>query len=134
LINAENATYTGEMGVLGFQMLGGPDAEVPIQTRAYTQSSGIHWSESNFPDELMSPVLGDGPNSLSVLSIKSLEDLGYEVDVSKAEAYPNWSKRRQGGGLGGEGSPANPDDTIGRRFDPNVDVRLALDRLLKHVL
>jgi len=35
----------------------------------------------------MTPTLGVGPAPLSAMSIRSLEDLGYDVSVSSADAF-----------------------------------------------
>ena len=46
-----------------------------------------HWRESVFGAELMSPRPNVGENPLSNVTIRSLEDLGYEVDQSQADPY-----------------------------------------------
>ena len=46
-----------------------------------------HWKETEFANELMSPAINAGSNPLSRMSIRSLEDLGYAVDPSYADAY-----------------------------------------------
>lgn len=46
-----------------------------------------HWRESIFRNELMTGFLDAGINPLSRLTIASLEDLGYEVDPSAADAF-----------------------------------------------
>lgn len=46
-----------------------------------------HWLESEFQNELMTPAIGLGSNPLSLMSLRSLEDLGYAVDPSSADAF-----------------------------------------------
>lgn len=47
-----------------------------------------HWRESEFDTELMTPQIDNFvANPLSIMSIRSLEDLGYAVDPSFADAY-----------------------------------------------
>jgi hypothetical protein len=50
-----------------------------------------HWDEQTFVSELMTGLLNNGPNPLSILSIRSLEDLGYTVNPATADpyTYPN---------------------------------------------
>lgn len=52
---------------------------------AGTQDS--HWKESIFRTELMTGYLSSGINQMSAMSIQSLADLGYVVNVSAADAY-----------------------------------------------
>ena len=46
-----------------------------------------HWRESVFGNEIMSPFVSDHVEPLSAITIQSLADLGYSVDVSKADPY-----------------------------------------------
>jgi hypothetical protein len=46
-----------------------------------------HWRETTFNNELMTGFLNTGTNPLSKMSIKSLEDLDYTVDVSAADPF-----------------------------------------------
>lgn len=75
-------TYNGISAMGWWQANGtGGGAEVPLAP------DDAHWSETVFGIENMTPQI-DQPNSpLSGLSIASLVDLGYTVDISCAEAY-----------------------------------------------
>ena len=47
-----------------------------------------HWRESVFGHELMTPILNVGQEQpLSAVTIQSLADLGYGVDLSHAESF-----------------------------------------------
>jgi hypothetical protein len=46
-----------------------------------------HWRESTFNNELMTGFIQQGSNPLSVMSIRSLEDLNYTVNPAAADPY-----------------------------------------------
>ena len=92
--------FTGPLSIQAFDNAGGRNyngAKVP------TESDGGHWRESVLGVELMTPRLGynvdplsailnpgsgyDAANLLSAITIQSLADLGYRVNVSQADAY-----------------------------------------------
>jgi Leishmanolysin len=86
-----NPRYIGTKGVAEYTALGGPDATVPLEDKFGPGSCEGHWRESVFNTELMTSFLDSippsVPNPLSKLSIASLEDLGYTVSYTSAEAY-----------------------------------------------
>jgi hypothetical protein len=56
-----------------------------------------HWRDGVFDPELMTGFLDAGSNPLSVVTIASLADLGYTVDVNQADPFTlNPSLRRAG--------------------------------------
>jgi hypothetical protein len=62
-------------------------ADVPVENTGGPGTADGHWRESVFRNELMSGFIAAPNNPLSRLTVASLQDLGYEVDLSKAEAY-----------------------------------------------
>ena len=46
-----------------------------------------HWRESVLGDEIMSPFVSGSVEPLSAITVQSLADLGYSVDVSQADPY-----------------------------------------------
>jgi hypothetical protein len=46
-----------------------------------------HWDEALFDNELMTPVIEPGPNFLSRMTIASLKDMGYSVNLFAADVY-----------------------------------------------
>ena len=46
-----------------------------------------HWRDEVFDPEIMTGFLSDGFNPLSEVSVQSLADLGYTVDVSQADPF-----------------------------------------------
>lgn len=82
--------FTGRLATAAFAAAGGAryteGARVPVENRSQEGSSDAHWRESVFNDELMTPFVGDG-HALSLITIESLADLGYGVDITQAESY-----------------------------------------------
>ena len=62
-------------------------ADVPVENTGGTGTADVHWRESVFRTELMSGFIAARNNPLSRLTVASLADLGYEVDMTKAEPY-----------------------------------------------
>lgn len=60
---------------------------VPVANVGGSGSAGGHWRESVFDNELMSPSIEERDNPLSRLSVASLGDLGYTVDLDAAQDY-----------------------------------------------
>ena len=83
--------FDGLSAVAAFDAAGGedyPNGKVPVENFIGPGSSDMHWRESVLASELMTPVLGVGEaNPLSAITIQSLVDLGYTVDVSVADAF-----------------------------------------------
>ena len=82
--------FAGRLARAAFDAAGGTGyaggARVPVENRSEQGSSDAHWRESVFDDELMTPFVGGG-HALSLVTIESLADLGYGVDVTRAEPY-----------------------------------------------
>jgi hypothetical protein len=89
--------YTGTLGVNGCIAVGGATVcpgLVPLETTGGPGTADSHWSEAVFNNELMTgfvnvcPALPCGViNPLSVMSIQSLGDLGYTVNMKSADPY-----------------------------------------------
>jgi Leishmanolysin len=82
--------YVGPGGAAEFGRLLGLDepVAVPLENTGGTRTREAHWSEAVLGDELMTGVLDAGPKPLSRLTVASLGDLGYEVDLDAGEPYP----------------------------------------------
>ena len=82
--------FPGTNAVSAFDDAGGASytgGKVPVEN---TRSSGrdSHWRQSIFHGEVMGPEISSGVgNPLSAVTIQSLADLGYSVDVSLADPY-----------------------------------------------
>ena len=82
-------SYTGPNGVAEYKVLSGMAGatSVPLETTGGSGTAGAHWSEAIFGNELMTGFIGNGFNPLSRLTIASLKDLGYTVDIGAADPY-----------------------------------------------
>jgi len=62
---------------------------VPVEAGGGAGTTLSHWRESVLTNELMTGFIDNpGPNPLSAITIESMADLGYTVDVSQAEPWP----------------------------------------------
>ena len=71
--------FNGPLAIAAFDAAGGRDyagAKVPVE--------GGHWRGSVFGDELMTPT---GTGAISAITVQSLADLGYGVDITQADSY-----------------------------------------------
>jgi hypothetical protein len=82
--------FRGTRAVLEFNVLG-RTGNPPVEGDGGNGTRCSHWDEDFFDNELMTGFLGgvtsETVNPLSALTIASLEDLGYDVSFSQAEAY-----------------------------------------------
>ena len=84
-------TFTGSRGRAAFLASGGSSfsgTPVPVETHGGPGTAGNHWPASIFGGELM--IAGPSafrPMPLSIVTIASLEDLGYTVDRTAADAF-----------------------------------------------
>lgn len=85
-----NVQYTGAGGKRGWADLGGlalGTTNVPVESAGGPGTAGSHWRESIMPSELMTGYLSAQVNPMSAITVWSLADLGYTVDVSLADPY-----------------------------------------------
>lgn len=80
--------YTGRVAMVEYGRLTGSEPEpVPVENEGGDGSRGSHWRERVFRNELMSSAIGGVDNPISRLTVASLIDLTYEVDLDAAEPY-----------------------------------------------
>lgn len=87
--NSGQWIFTGPNAVAQYRILSSNQSKtyVPVESSTGSPGSdGAHWAESVFGTELMTPFAG-GAGALSRLTAASLADLGYTVDISKADPY-----------------------------------------------
>jgi methionine-rich copper-binding protein CopC len=87
-LNSIFGRYTGANGVKAYQEMTGDNSRtyVPLETSGGSGTVNAHWSEATFQSELMTGIAGGGME-LSKLTVAALSDLGYAVDVNRADAY-----------------------------------------------
>ena len=83
--------FTGDRAIAAFIAAGGAyyaGSRVPVENDPTYGSVDKHWRESVFGSELMTSGLREGSaDLLSAITIQSLADIGYTVNVEEADAY-----------------------------------------------
>ncbi len=80
--------YIGAGGVAAFQGILGGAGNPPIEADGGGGTRDSHWDEGFFDTEIMTGFLDPNANSLSVLTIAALGDLGWSgPDLGAADAY-----------------------------------------------
>ena len=84
-----NPTFTGANAMREYRKLrgGGALKPVPVEATGGSGTRDSHWRESIFANELMSGFVESAGNPLSRLTVASLKDLGYRVNLAAAERY-----------------------------------------------
>ena len=84
----DNPTFKGTNARREFGTLKGTaPANVPVENTGGSGTRDGHWRESVFRNELMSGFIAAPGNPLSRLTVASLQDMGYAVDIKAAEPY-----------------------------------------------
>lgn len=84
-----NPRFTGQRATQEYNHLfNRNDIGVPLETGGGAGTRDSHWSEFTFDNELMTGYLNGGrTNPLSRITIASLGDLGYQVNMDAADLY-----------------------------------------------
>ena len=97
-----NPTFTGKNAMREYGVLRkGAAKAVPVENTGGQGTADSHWRESIFRNELMTGFVGAAGNPLSRLTVASLQDLGYQVNMDASEAYnlPNLLALAESGAL-----------------------------------
>jgi hypothetical protein len=89
-VNSTDPRFTGSRAADALDDIWGASGTgngVPVENRGGAGIRNNHWRQSVFGSELMSSALAIGANPLSSISVTSLGDMGYTVDVSKADEF-----------------------------------------------
>jgi hypothetical protein len=94
------AEYAALLGVSGAR-------QVPVENTGGVGTRGAHWRETVFWNELMSGFIDAAGNPISRVTVASLADLGYQVDIDSAEPYalPNLLSLAEAGKLNSHLAP-----------------------------
>jgi len=88
---SENPTFEGPSAMEEYGKLrgdgSGPPTPVPVENEGGPGTRDSHWRESVFRNELLTGRIGAAGNPISRMSVGSLQDLGYVVDMNAAEPY-----------------------------------------------
>jgi hypothetical protein len=84
--------FDGPLAIAAFDVIGGTGytagAKVPVENSEGSQGTrDSHWRESVFDNELMTGFLNTGANPLSVVTVESFADIGYEVDPTGTDQF-----------------------------------------------
>jgi len=83
-----NPTFTGNTARQEYGHLRGTGpTPVPVENTGGPGTRDSHWREAVFGNELMTGFVGLAGNPLSRMTVGSLQDLGYTVDLTAAEPY-----------------------------------------------
>ena len=77
----------GAMTQYGGLLDPGGDQPVPVENQGGAGTARVHWRETVFGNELMTGIVRAAGNPLSRLTVASLQDLGYQVDLDAADPY-----------------------------------------------
>jgi len=94
--------FTGSRAIAEFNAAGGTTyvggLKVPVEDTGGEGTADAHWRESVFGNELMTGFVDPGANPLSRVSIASMADLGYSVNLLGADPYVLGASLRVFGG------------------------------------
>ena len=80
--------YLGAEGNLGMFEISGLQQEAVVENLYGLGAARKHWKNTEYPAELMTAILGEAEEEfISLMTIRSLEDLGYQVDITQADKY-----------------------------------------------
>jgi hypothetical protein len=83
--------FTGAQAISAFDDAGGvtyvAGAKVPVENTGGEGTADAHWRESVLDSELMTGFIGSGSSPLSGITIASLGDQGYTVDLGAADGF-----------------------------------------------
>jgi hypothetical protein len=83
--------YSGANGITGFNNVGGATytggQKVPVENTGGSGTMNGHWRESVLASELMTGYLGTTGTPISELTVRSLADMGYAVNVAGADPF-----------------------------------------------
>lgn len=81
--------FTGKQAVAAYNEIFGTNAAgVPVEgNRSPVGSRDSHWSEAVFTNEVMTPYLTGSRRPISRVSVASMADIGYRVNLDAADFY-----------------------------------------------
>lgn len=89
LLQGTNADprFVGPAAFAGYQDVGGRGNSIPVEDGGGPGTRFSHWDEETFDEELMTGFIALGSSPLSIMTIGSMQDLGYVVSTAPAEKY-----------------------------------------------
>ncbi|HEX6632302.1 MAG TPA: Ig-like domain-containing protein [Gemmatimonadaceae bacterium] len=112
----DDPLFLGATARDAYEALGGGGDLVPVENTGGEGTRDGHWRESVFRSELMTGWISTGLNPLSEMTIASLRDLGYAVNMDAADAYVLPSRSVARGSVMGTTAVPIADQLIRPRF------------------
>jgi hypothetical protein len=84
------SAFTGGNAITACKALGGLSTacdSIPLETTGGAGTADAHWKETTFRSELMTGFISGTVRPLSTISVASMQDLGYQVNMNVADAY-----------------------------------------------
>jgi hypothetical protein len=87
--HTSNPTFNGPNAMREYGKLRNSTAPlpVPVENTGGEGTVDSHWRDTVFGAELMTGFVNEGGNPMSRVTIASLQDLGYQVNMDVAQAY-----------------------------------------------
>lgn len=85
--NTSDPRFVGPQGIAGYHDVGGRGISIPVEDGFGPGTRLSHWDEETFDKELMTGFIGTKGAPLSVMTIGSMGDLGYQVSAATADKY-----------------------------------------------
>lgn len=107
-LGTANPVFVGPAAMKEYGTLkGGGPQKVPVENTGGAGTAGAHWRESVFRNELMTGFVSTPGNPMSRLTVASMGDLGYKVNLAAAEPYalPNLMQLAEAGLLAASAHP-----------------------------
>ncbi len=80
-------TFLGSGAINAYANLNGGAGNVPVENTGGPGTADSHWRETIFQSELMTGFISGTVRPLSATSVRSIEDLGYVVDLNAADPF-----------------------------------------------
>ena len=93
--------YVGSGGIAGCILTGGTNSclnSVPVESNGGPGTANSHWRETTFGTELMTGFANASPMPISVMTVRSMADLGYGVNTAASDPYAIFAGSLQAGG------------------------------------
>ena len=87
-------SYTGAEGIAGLADIGGSGLPVVEETGGSGTARG-HWDEDEYQNELMTGYLSGETSPMSMMTARSLRDLGYVVSTDNVDDFTVPTRRRR---------------------------------------
>jgi Leishmanolysin len=105
--NTQDPRFVGPLGIAGYHEVGGRGISIPVEEGFGPGTRLSHWDEETFEKELMTGFIGTKGAPLSVMTIGSMGDLGYQVSAATADKYRVSGRQERTAGDPAEADPVD---------------------------